>query len=243
MSSQSVGDVMTTARDRALKAIALAASFLVYAGALIYSGIHNWRLMTTGVPADMQALAAIGVVALEITALALPLALHFWTHSPLQRFWALAFYAIDAGIIVLNVVFDYAIVGGGGIIPEWLTLYAFYVTPASPLFCALGWSVLWLLDPSERERSMIETLKQSTKETLASRIAEAAKSADITEAVNNAAANMAREIVSATLGTGVTFSSNGHKQPANVYQAEAFLSGETDPQEQGTRAVVPAGRK
>jgi hypothetical protein len=167
---------------------------------VVYSAVHNWRLLTAGISGEMVIWAALGVVGLELTAIFLPIALHWWTHAPLQRLIAFGFYFADLALIFLNVVLDYAVVSGASEIPGWLRLYLFFGVPATPVFAGLGWSILFLLDPSSRERGMIENLRASTREALAARIAQQAKSADIAQAVDLAAANMASDIVGATLG-------------------------------------------
>jgi len=199
MNDFSVGDVMSEGSNSALKSLAMLAGVLVYIGMILYSGVHNWRLMTAGVASDMVLWAALGVIALELSALALPLALHYWTHAPMQRIAAFAFYGVDLALIFANVVLDYA-AATGEVLPGWLLMYKFFALPATPVIAGLGWSLLWLLDPSQRERAMIENLRASTREVLAARIAQAAKSADVSEAVDLAAAGMARGIVSQTLG-------------------------------------------
>ncbi len=221
--SNSIGDVMSEGRSSALKILAVFAGIVVYLGMIVYSGVHNWRLLTTGVPDDMVIWAALGVVGLEVTALALPLALHWWTHSPLQRIVAFAFYMLDLGLVFLNVVLDYAIVSGSEALPAWLNIYLFYVVPATPVIAGLGWSVLFMLDPSQRERATIETLRASTREVLAARIAEQAKAADVSGMVDEAAGQMARSIVGTTLGVPfpklpATVAKNGSRPQAETVE-------------------------
>lgn len=197
--SNSVGSVMGESKTRAIKALVLFASMLVYLAMLLYSGVYNWSLMSKGVPPDLLIWAGLGVVALEISAVFLPLALHFWTHAPLQRFAALGFYAVDLALIMFNVILDYGEISGG-FIPGWLGIYLAYGVPSTPIIAGLGWSVLWLLDPSQKERATVETLRASTKEVLAARIAEQAKTADISLLIDQAAAQLAREVIGSTLG-------------------------------------------
>ena len=80
--SKSIGDRMREGNHQALKSVAIFAGILVYLGMVVYSAVHNWRLLTAGVAPDMVIWAALGVVALEISAVFLPVALHFWTHAP-----------------------------------------------------------------------------------------------------------------------------------------------------------------
>jgi len=202
MTNSTIGDVMSEGRNRALKSLAIFAGILVYLGMIAYSFVHNWSLMTSGIQEDMIIWAALGVICLEVSAMFLPVALHWWTHAPLQRFAALAFYGLDLALIFANVVLDYALVSQANVLalPEWLMMYRFYGVPATPVFCGLGWSLLFMLDPSQRERATKETLAASVKEVLSARIAQAAKGADIEAAVSEAAESLAREIIAQTLG-------------------------------------------
>jgi len=199
-SDKSIGAQMQNGRANAIKNLAQGAGLIVYIGMICYSAVHNWRLLSAGIAPEMLIWAAVGVIGLELTALALPLALHFWTFAPMQRLAAFAFYALDLALIFANVVLDYALVSSGAPLPGWLTVYKFYALPASPVLAGLGWSLLYMLDPSQRERAMAETLRAATRESLAGRIAEAAKGADISQAVDSAAGQLARDIVSQTLG-------------------------------------------
>lgn len=202
LSSNNVGDMMKDAKGRALRTLAVAASVIVYAAMLAYTGVHNYTLLTAGVPEGLMIWAIVGVVALEISAAALPIALHYWTHAPLQRMAALAFYAVDMALLWLNVALDFAGVAGTGLLENasWLRLYLEFGAPATPLVAGLGWSIIWLLDPAQRERATVEALAASTREVLAARLADAARGADVDAIVTEAAQSMAREIVSGTLG-------------------------------------------
>lgn len=216
MNDFTVGDIMSEGNNKALKSLAIFAGMLVYLGMIIYSGVHNWHLMTSGIPPSMVIWAAMGVISLEISAVFLPIAIHWWTHAPMQRIAAFAFYAVDLALIFSNVVLDYAIVNGATEIPAWLLAYRFYGVPATPVIAGLGWTVLFLLDPSARRRATIEALRASTHEALAVRIAQAAKAADIGEAVDISAQNLARDIVAQTLGPAT----QRRKLPAKTNEPE-----------------------
>ncbi|RMH38217.1 MAG: hypothetical protein D6694_12625 [Gammaproteobacteria bacterium] len=217
-----VGDVLSESKNKALKVLAIFASIVVYVAGLLYAGVHNYTLMTKGVPDDLLIWAILGVVSLEISALMLPIALHWWTHSPLQRFAAFGFYLLDLGLLFFNVVTDYGMTAGMGL-PAWSALYLTYIVPATPLLAAAGWSLIWLLDPSERERAMVETLKASTREALASRIAVAAKEADVNGLVEQAAIRMAFDIV------GSTVSHASRRALPSAGAAPALVEGTTRP--------------
>jgi hypothetical protein len=200
--NKTVGNILAKGKEDAIKSLAVGAGVVVYVGMLLYSGVHNYSIMTRGIEGDMIIWALLGVAALEISAACLPLALHFWTYATTHRMAALAFYAVDIGLIVANVVLDYAITAGETL-PEWIKVYQFYGAPIVPIIAGLGWSVLFLLDPSQKERATNETVKAATREALALRIAEQAQNADINAAVEQAAAEMARALVSETLGVSL----------------------------------------
>lgn len=242
--SDSPGDVLTSARDNALKTVAIGAGILVYLGMIAYSGVHNWRLLTAGVAPGMVMWAGLGVVALEISAVFLPIALHWWTHSALQRMFAFAFYALDLLLVTCNVILDYAVfTGSGGDLPSWLLAYRFYMLPATPVICGLGWSILFLLDPSQKERAMVETLRSATRESLMGRIAQQARAADLTKDVDKAAAIMARDIISDTLGISLARTSNRKvvdlkaSDPASSGNGKVVYNVETDGQGNPTEGV------
>jgi hypothetical protein len=200
--SSSIGDVMKQGQEKALRSLAIGAGIVVYLGMLLYSGVHNLALMTRGISPEMQIWAILGVVALEISAAALPLALHYWTHAPGQRMAAFAFYGIDLALILANVTLDFALTAQETL-PTWLSFYLFYVVPTTPIIAGLGWSILLLLDPAQKQRATIESLKAGTMEVLANKIADAARAADVNQAVDQAAGEMARTIITNTLGVSV----------------------------------------
>lgn len=221
----SIAGTLQNGQSNALRKLAQSAGLVVYIGMIAYSAVHNWRLLSAGIAPGMAIWAAVGVIGLELTALALPLALHYWTFAAMQRLAAFAFYALDLALIFANVILDYALVSNGAPLPSWLQIYKFYALPATPVIAGLGWSLLMLLDPAQRERALTETLRAATRESLAGRIAEAAKSADITQAVDSAAGQLAREIVGQTLGitpAGTQRRPAAAHYPANVsYNAES----------------------
>lgn len=207
MDTKNIGDLMTVNRNKTIKGIAFFASVVVYVAGIIYAEVHGFSMMARGVDPDFLIWAQLGMVALGLTALALPLAIHYWTHAPAQYFAAMAFYAVDLGLLIFNAVVDFAIQSGGEL-PAWGVTYAAYIVPATPILCALGWTVIWLLDPESKELAMREQLGASTREALALRVAEAAKDADIDSMVAGAAAEMARNVVTSVLGHAVDSTSS-----------------------------------
>lgn len=212
------GNYMQKGKTMAIKALVSFFGVLVYVAGIIYAEVHGYALLSRGVDPDMILWATVGIIALGITALFLPLGLHYSFHAPLQRFAAFAFYAVDLGLLIFNAIADYT-TRTAGVLPTWLDFYMLYAMPATPIIAACGWSLLTLLDPAQKERGMIEALKASTREALAFRIAEQAKAADVSQAVDQAAEQMARDIIAGTLGASVA--STRRRLPSQTIDLQA----------------------
>lgn len=182
----------------ALRGFAVALSLIVYGAALIYAGVRSYDLFARTLPADMISLALLGIVALEVTALGLPLAIHFWTSPGQQRLIAFGFYGLDLLLIIGNSILD-AAQNAGTILPGFMQWYGVFAVPGLPVFCMIGWALIWMTDPTTREHDMRAAVRAATREALFERITEETASADIGEDVRAAAAELAREIVGETL--------------------------------------------
>lgn len=197
----SVGDFMASAKKNALKALAIFLALVVYAGMLLYTGVHNYSLMTRGLIGDMLFWAILGVVALELSGIGFPLALHFWTFDTTQRYATFFFYFVDISLLVLNTVLDYSVNAHTSTAAmEWMQLYYAYIVPVTPIIAGVSWTIIFLLDPSSKESVMKEELKASTRATLAKKVNDAAKEVNITRMVEVAAANLVEDIVRGSLG-------------------------------------------
>jgi len=190
---------MGEARRRAFKAIAVFVGIAVYAGMLLYAGVHNYSLFVRGLREDLVIFALLGLFTLELSAIGLPLAIHFWTAPGLHRIAALTFYFADLALLVGNAVLDFRL-NAGLALTEPMRLYLDFVAPATPLAVGLMWSVLFILDPANRLRDMEMELASAARSALATRIAEAAKAADVNEIVEEAARAMARDLVARAVG-------------------------------------------
>lgn len=207
------GNYMQTGKDQAVQSLVSFCGVLVYVAGVVYAEVHGYALLIRGVDPQFVLWSTVGIVGLGISALFLPLGLHYSFHAPLQRIAAFCFYGVDLGLLVFNALVDYAFkTGTGEALPGWLLAYMEYVLPATPIIAAIGWSLLALLDPGQKQRGMIEMLRASTREALASRIAEQAKAVDISAEVDRAAAQMVRDIVGVTLGASVAQTSQALPQ-------------------------------
>ncbi len=197
--STTISNAMKENQHRAFKLLAIALSLIVYAAGLVYAGVRSYTLFAATIDPALLPLAVLGIVALEVSAVALPLAIHFWTQPGAQRLAAMGFYGLDLVLISANAILD-AAHHSGAEVTSALTTYGVYILPALPLLCMAGWSLIWLLDPASRERDMRESVKAATHEALLSQIQQAVESADITQAVESAATEAARALVGETLG-------------------------------------------
>jgi len=194
-----VGDLMSEAKRRAFKALAIFVGIAVYAGMLLYAGVHNYSLFVRGLREDLVIFALLGLFTLELSAVGLPLAIHFWTAPGVHRIAALAFYLADLTLLGGNAVLDFHLNAGLPLTP-WMRLYLDFVAPATPLLVGLMWSILFILDPANRIRDMEMELAAAARMALANRIAEAAKAADVNQIVEGAAQAMARDLVARAVG-------------------------------------------
>jgi hypothetical protein len=194
-----VGDLMGEAKRRAFKALAVFVGIAVYAGMLVYAGVHNYSLFVRGLREDLVVFSLLGFFTLELSAIGLPLAVHFWTAPGVHRVAALTFYFVDLLLLAGNAVLDFRL-NADLALTEPLRLYLDFVAPATPLLVGLMWSVLFILDPSNRLRDLEMELASAARSALATRIAEAAKAADVNQIVEEAARAMARDLVARAVG-------------------------------------------
>jgi hypothetical protein len=194
-----VGDLMGEARRRAFGALAIFVGLAVYAGMLVYAGVHNYSLFVRGLREDLVIFALLGLFTLELSAIGLPLAIHFWTAPGVHRVAALTFYFVDLLLLAGNAVLDFRL-NAGLELTEPMRLYLDFIAPATPLVVGLMWSVLFILDPANRIRDMEIELAAAARSALAARIAEAAKAADVNAIVEEAAREMARDLVARAVG-------------------------------------------
>ncbi len=209
--------------SKALRGIAVALGLIAYLGGLVYAGVRSYDLFARTLPAELLPLAIIGIVALELTALGLPLAIHYWTAPGIQRIAALGFYILDLALIAANAILDSAH-NAGDLLPGFMAAYGTYIVPALPILVMVTWATLWALDPASRDRDMIAAVRAATKEAVRSQIIEEARAADITADVRQAARAMTREIVGETVGglrrPGLPAPAAGMTSAGHGYNAE-----------------------
>ncbi len=198
-STTSVASAMQSGSRRALKGLAFVLSVIVYLAGLAYAGVRSYSLFAATIDPNLLPLAVLGIIALEVSALALPLAIHYWAAPGAQRIAAYGFYFLDLALIIANAILD-AAHHDGAILPAFMQAYGVFAVPGLPVLCMAGWALLWILDPASREADMVATVRAATHEAMLDQIRKATEAVDITEQVEAAANEAARALVSETLG-------------------------------------------
>lgn len=94
--------------------------------------------------------AMIGAVVAGITALGMPIALHWWFAPGAQFLAGVLFYMVDLAMIGANAMLSYQIASGGPIDPLFLKWREF--CPATPIFCVAGLALVFSFDISHKLR-------------------------------------------------------------------------------------------
>jgi hypothetical protein len=222
-----VGDILSEAKNRSIKAIAIFASILIYLAGIAYAEAHGINMLTKGVNPDFLMWAYVGMVALGLTAIILPIALHFWTFDHLQRMVTIGFYVLDLGLLIFNAFSDYGM-NTGAQLSSWEQMYVNYIMPATPILMMIGWTLIWNLDPSTKAHTLRQTLRTSIIQAKANQIAVAAKAASVSNAVNSAAEREVEDALTELFGKPVKINRNelttktpGIKTPAQEERPQA----------------------
>jgi hypothetical protein len=183
---ETVGDIMQKSQGEGLKFWVIVGSAIVYLAGIVYAEVHGFSILREGIAPDLRFWATVGMVAAGISAVLLPLALKVWTIEAKQRVAAYMFYALDFAFLAFNAFVDFDVKTGQQL-AGWAQSYRQYLLPASPVMVAIGWALLWELDPGVRQKILQLTLRAAMKEKMARKVADAAKGARVTETVNAAA--------------------------------------------------------
>jgi hypothetical protein len=192
-------DKMKSRNESALKKIAVALAALTYAGAVIYGDIQFLQVMDKAFPGDgiMRALAMAGAVMTAISAVTLPVALHWWFSPGLQFLWGIAFWVLDILALGLNAMLAYQVASGH--LDATLATWQMF-SPATPLLAVIGWGIAFLLDPSQQERHAVAEMQADQIETYATQMRQAAKSDAVYQEILHAAQLHAREFAQSLHG-------------------------------------------
>lgn len=196
---------MKSRNTHALKTLAILLAALTYAGAVTYGEIQFLQVMGKAFPDDgiMRALAMAGAVMCGVSALVLPLALHWWFTPGLQFIWGIIFWVLDIVALSFNAILAYqlALAHVDPLMQTWLML-----SPATPMLAVVGWGLAFLFDPSHRERHAIAEMQADQIDTYAEQMRLAARSDEVYQEILHAARIQAREFAQSLHGQRVTAS-------------------------------------
>jgi hypothetical protein len=193
---------MKNRNEKALKIVAIALAAMTYAGAVMYGDIQFLQVMDKAFPNDgvVRALAIAGAVMTAVSALTLPLALHWWFSPGLQFLWGITFWVLDILALGLNAILAYqiAVRKVDSMLVTWQM-----ISPATPLLAVVGWGLAFLLDPSHKERHAIAEMQADQIDTYAEQMRQAAKSEEVYAEILVAAKLQAREFAHSLHGQRV----------------------------------------
>lgn len=129
----------------------------VYVMVLFLTVAHNLNLIGSAVNENLRWIAYVGVAALELNAIALPLALHYWAVSGLHHGATMAFYVVDLIILFANSTVDSGLVANGNL-PPWGTWYLDNFAQSSPLIALFMWAILFMLDPTSQSKEKVKRM-------------------------------------------------------------------------------------
>ena len=206
---------------QATKAAVIVVSMAVYAGAIIYADLMFLQIMrTTFATGVLGALAMAGAVMVGVSAIILPLALHFWFKPGAQKMWGFGFYFVDILILALNSILAYQLAQDGGL-DSFFAVWAL-LSPASPVIAIVGWGVAFILDPSNAFHEAIEETKDGARQVYLDEFEAAAKSDESLQTVRAGAKLFASDVVKDIVGTHaeITTSVDGHEAEEVVIKSK-----------------------
>lgn len=185
---------MKSRNEQALKQLAVAMAALTYAGAVIYGDVMFLQVMNRVFPSDgiLRVLAIAGAITTAASAIALPMALHWWFAPGLQTVWGVLFWLLDVAALGMNSILAYQAMNGLSQETAWQTL-----SPATPMLAVVGWGIAFLLDPSHQKRQAIAEMEAAQVEIYAEQMRQAAQSAEVYEEILAGARAQARRFAEA----------------------------------------------
>jgi hypothetical protein len=181
-----LGELMRAQRRDAVKAAAMFMAFVLYGAVLLYTGVHNFNLISHTVAADQQLFAITALLCLEGASIFLPVAIHFWFAPGPQRMVGYLLYAVNFTIVIMNTILD-AINNRADVMPDWLRMYATFFLPATPVVIGVGIAFIFLLDPSKKIHDARAAAEAASMDAMALHMREAANRDDVNEAIQIAA--------------------------------------------------------
>ena len=199
---ETIGEIMKESTRRGIVTVVKIGAALVYLAMIAYAEAHGINMLTKGVNPDFLIWAYAGMIALGLTAILLPLAIHFWTFDPVQRITAYLFYAVDLVLLGVNTFTDYG-ANTGSQLTSWALLYRDYIMPATPVIAGIGWSILWLMDVESKQLAQRLTLRNSIIQKKANQVMKAANDPRYNVLVDAAAEHEVEQAMSDLFGVPV----------------------------------------
>ncbi|HEY3341451.1 MAG TPA: hypothetical protein VGK81_05510 [Anaerolineae bacterium] len=194
-----MGEIMRAQQRGAMRAAAMFMAVVLYGSVLIYTGVHNFNLISRTVAADQQLFAITALMCLEGASIFLPLAIHFWFAPGPQRMVGYLLYAVNFTIVITNTVLD-AINNRADVMPDWLRMYATYFLPATPIVIGVGIAFIFLLDPSKKIHDARAAAEAASMDAMALHMREAANGDEVNAAIREAAVKDMQEATSRIVG-------------------------------------------
>jgi hypothetical protein len=194
-----MGEIMRSQRRDAMRAAAMFMAVVLYGSVLIYTGVHNFNLISRTVAADQQLFAITALLCLEGASIFLPLAIHFWFAPGPQRMVGYLLYGVNFAIVITNTILD-AINNRADAMPDWLRMYSTYFLPATPIVIGVGIAFIFLLDPSKKIHDARAAAEAASMDAMALHMREAANRDDVNEAIHEAAVKDMQEATSRIVG-------------------------------------------
>jgi len=182
---------METQNNKAIKFLAIFLAALTYCGAVIYGDVMFISVMHGAFPDGiMGTLATAGAVMTAISAITLPLALHWWFSPGKQFVWGIIFWLLDIAVLSLNAILAYQLSTSQ---PDSLLISWQMFTPATPLFAVFGWGLAFMLDPSHSLRHAQAELELDQIETYTKALKTASKGDAVYSTIEQGAVALARD--------------------------------------------------
>ena len=189
-----LGEIMRAQRREAIKAAAMFMAIVLYGAVLIYTGVHNFNLISRTVAPDQQLFAIVALLCLEGAAIFLPIAVHFWLAPGPQRMVGYLLYAAEFTVIIVNTIVD-AIFNRAESMPDWLRMYATFFLPATPIIIGVGIAFIFLLDPSKKIHDARMAAEAAKHDMMAVSMRQQADAPEVGEFIDGQAKASVRQIV------------------------------------------------
>jgi hypothetical protein len=212
--------------QQAIMGLAKLLAILVIVGVVGYSEVMFIQVISRAFPDGVfKIIAMIGGVSTGLSVLTLLLAKAYWFRPGGQEIAAWAFTGVEVLILMLNVLLSFALASGP--LKTSDPFYTWYtLCPSSPLFALVGWTILIMLDSSQRERHDYMEMEDEVRsaelqheksvhaarmklrttilETHVTYMEEFTDSPEMQESIKKAARVMATEELSSFIGRSVT---------------------------------------